>query len=70
MWPWWIVPVYFGLKFVHFVTYPIAVLPFSATCHKDLWGNEPPYSCSSYWCPKIPPYRLKDWPQCPQEKEK
>ena len=66
-WPWWIVPFYLGLKLIHFVTYPVAVLPFHATCHKDLWGNDPPYSCLSYWCPRIPAYRLPDWPACPQE---
>jgi len=65
-WPWWIVPLYVGLKLVHLVTYPIAVLPFRLTCHKDLWGNPPPYSCTSYWCPKLSPEELKRWPQCQQ----
>ena len=52
-WPWWIVPWYFGLKLIHFVLYPVATLPFELMCHKDLWGNEPPYSCLSYHCPKV-----------------
>ena len=67
MWPWWIVPVYLGMKLLWLVTYPVAVWPFHATCHADLWGNAPPYSCLSYWCPQIPPERLPDWPKCPQK---
>ena len=62
---WWPALIGFGIfKLVWILTYPVAVLPFRATCHEDLWGNEPPYSCLSYWCPHLPPDRLDDWPQC------
>ena len=67
MWPWYIVPLYFGVKLIYFVTYPVAVWPFHATCHTDLWGNEPLYSCKSYHCPKVKklgPDRQLDWPEC------
>jgi hypothetical protein len=54
MWPWWIVPVYFGLKFLALVTWPINA-PLMHFCHADLFGNgpEPQSRCPSYWCPKI-----------------
>jgi hypothetical protein len=64
-WPWWIVPLYGLLWVAHALTEPIDY-PLRATCHRDLWGGDPPYSCTSYWCPKIPAYRLPDWPDCPQ----
>lgn len=67
---WWIFPIYLLLKAAYFVTYPVAVWPFELTCHKDLWGNEPPYSCTSYWCPKIRLDQLDDWPQCQDWEEK
>lgn len=63
-WPWWVVPWYYGLKLIHAVLYPVATLPFHLACYTDLWGNEPPYRCTSYWCPRIPADRLADWPQC------
>jgi hypothetical protein len=62
---WW--PALIGFAFfsvAYYATYPVAVLPFRLTCHKDLWGEPPATSCTDYWCPKIEPERLHDWPQC------
>lgn len=66
-WPWWIAPLYIVGSIFYALTYPVAVLPFRATCHTDLWGNEPPYACLSYHCPKVKALGLdreRDWPQC------
>ena len=35
MWPWWILPIYIGLKLIHFVTYPVAVLPFQLDVFRE-----------------------------------
>lgn len=64
---WWPAIIGFALfSAAYYLTYPVAVLPFRATCHMDLWGNPPPYSCTSYWCPKLREDQLRDWPQCKQ----
>ena len=66
-WPWWTVPAFLLFRLVHFISYPVAVLPFHATCHEDLWGTPPAQECLSYWCAQAREWHTEEnWPQCAQ----
>jgi hypothetical protein len=66
--PWWFIPLAWLANGFYLVTYPVAVLPFHATCHADVWGNPPDSNgCPAFWCPNLDPNwppAVEQYPQC------